>query len=77
MADRCLMTRQGVRDLGGNSGRRRSDRLLANCPHLRMREHCPGCGHYVCDDCGEFYDLAADEDPDYLSGRLWSPRLRG
>ena len=64
------LTKQGVRDLGGNSGHRRYSVLPTNCSHPRMRQCHERCGHWVCPDCGENYDQAADEDPDYLYRRL-------
>lgn len=31
-----------------------------SCLHPRMRECHRGCGHWVCPDCGLFYDDAFD-----------------
>lgn len=59
-------TKQGVRDLGGNSSRPKKVVLppKGNCPHTEMKDHCKdragrGCGHYVCAQCGLFWDDGA------------------
>lgn len=53
------LTRQGVRDLGGNEQRRaRTGRWspIHQCTHRRMRECHRGCGHLRCPDCGLSFD---------------------
>jgi PHP family Zn ribbon phosphoesterase len=45
------VTRQGVRDLGGNEGRRKKPELTAikQCEHKRMHQ---SRGEWKCPDCG-------------------------
>ena len=52
------LTKQGVRDLGGNERREEPSRWspLRQCPHRRMRECHRGCGHWSCPDCGLGFD---------------------
>jgi hypothetical protein len=53
------LTKQGVRDLGGND--RRVDPkwwypLIYQCQHRRMRECHLRCGHWYCPDCKISFD---------------------
>ena len=64
------LTKQGVRDLGGNVGRPKRSAFGAlalkgiTCTH-RIEHCCPGpkgtgCGHLVCRKCGLAIDVAYD-----------------
>lgn len=69
MTNDLKLTRQGVRDLGGNDVRKKKPQMVAiqQCEHKRMRE-ChpsvngkPGCRHFICNDCGLSWDDAAQK----------------
>jgi hypothetical protein len=57
-------TKQGVRDLSDigpkDTNKVKPIVIPQQCEHRRMRECHKGCGHYVCPDCGFFYDNASD-----------------
>lgn len=70
------LTRQGVRDLNGLPGPRREKTVLPlNCDHRRMRECCPGCGHFYCPGCGLTWDRGAEASLGFTSPLVFA-RLR-
>ena len=62
------LTKQGVRDLGGNFPKKRRE-PPEQCEHKRLRSCCSNkfCGHIECPDCGMQIDSHA-----HLQGRwIW------
>ncbi len=53
------LTKQGVRDLGGNNTRKKREVVPQQCEHKRLRERY---GHFECPDCGLAYDTHGGHD---------------
>lgn len=54
------LTKQGVRDLNSPGPGPEVISIAAwTCDHRKMRECCPGCGHYSC-PCGISWDEGAE-----------------
>ncbi len=56
------LTKQGVRDLNPPKQKRKVVlEIPVQCDHKRMRECHPGCGNWICRDCGLTWDDDAEK----------------